>query len=156
MIVVADTTPLNYLILIGEIEILPRLYGRVIIPPAVQSELAHEAAPPAVRMWAEEGRPWLEVLVPAMTMDPELKGLDAGEREAIALAEQISACQLIIDERSGRRAAERRGLSVIGTLGVLRAAADEGLLNLQSTIEKLRGTSFHISPEVLGRLLENR
>lgn len=156
MIVVADTTPLNYLILIGEIEILPRLYGRVVIPPAVQSELAHDAAPPAVRTWLAEGHPWLEILVPGATMDPELMELDAGEREAIALAEQISADQLIIDERSGRRAAERRGLSVIGTVGVLREAADEGLLDLRTAVEKLRETSFHISPEILARLMEGR
>jgi predicted nucleic acid-binding protein len=49
MIVVADTTPINYLILIGEIEVLPELYGQVIIPHAVCEELLRSRAPGAVR-----------------------------------------------------------------------------------------------------------
>lgn len=51
MIVVADTSPLNYLILIGEANLLYELYGRVLIPEAVFSELAHPIAPPAVVDW---------------------------------------------------------------------------------------------------------
>ena len=49
MIVVADTTPINYLILIGETEVLPKLYGRVVIPPAVHEELTNSRAPASVR-----------------------------------------------------------------------------------------------------------
>ena len=160
MIVVADTTPLNYLILIGEVEVLPRLYGRVVIPPAVQEELAHSRAPASVQAWIAQPHPWLEVLSPAPVADSALAGLDAGEREAIALAEQLSLStgpiQLVVDELLGRREAERRGLPVTGTIGVLRDAADQGLLDLRSSLERLRQTSFHISPAILARLLEDR
>jgi predicted nucleic acid-binding protein len=159
MIVVADTTPVNYLILIGEIDILTGLYGRVVIPRAVQEELMRSGAPASVRAWIAQPPAWLEVLSPAPVTDSALAGLDAGEREAIALAEQLSlssdSIQLIVDELLGRREAERRGLSVIGTIGVLREAAEEGLLDLRTCIERLRQTSFHISPAILARLLDD-
>ena len=81
--------------------------------------------------------------------------LGIGEREAIALAEQLSADQLIVDDMAPRREAERRGLIVIGTLGVLPEAAWEGLIDLRVTLERLGKTSFHISPELIQRLLMN-
>jgi predicted nucleic acid-binding protein len=158
MIVVADTTPVNYLILIDEIDVLPRLYGRVVIPLAVHEELTHSRAPASVRVWIAQPPDWLEILSTTPNTDTALEMLDAGEREAIALAEQLSfssdSVQLVIDELQGRREAERRGLHVIGTIGVLREAADEGLLDLRSAIERLRQTSFHISPAILARLLD--
>jgi predicted nucleic acid-binding protein len=154
MIIVADTTPVHYLILIEEIEILPKLYGRVVIPPAVNKELTHLHAPLKVQEWMKQPPGWLEVLFPAAIVDSKLAKLDAGEREAIALAEELSADQLIVDELSGRREAERRGLSVIGTVGVLREAAGTGLLNLRSAFERLQQTSFHISPSLLSRILD--
>jgi len=64
MIVVADTTPLRYLVVTRNDRVLPILYGRVLIPPAVASELTHPSAPEAVRQWMA-GRPgWLEVREP--------------------------------------------------------------------------------------------
>jgi predicted nucleic acid-binding protein len=156
MIVVADTTPINYLILIGEIDVLAKLYGRVVIPSAVQEELTRSRTPENVRAWILRPPAWLEILSPApFHEDTALAKLDAGERDAIALAEELSADQLIVDEILGRREAERRGLSVIGTIGVLREAAEEGLLDLRISIERLRQTSFHISPAILAALLKN-
>jgi predicted nucleic acid-binding protein len=153
MIVVADTTPVNYLVLIGEIDVLAKLYRCVVIPRAVQEELTSLRAPAAVRAWIAQPPDWLDVRSPLAVSDPALDKLDAGERDAIVLAEELSADQLIVDELLGRREAERRGLSVIGTIGVLREAADEGLLDLRITIERLRQTSFHISPAILASLL---
>lgn len=160
MIVVADATPINYLILIGEIDVLPKLYGQVIIPTAVHEELIHFGTPAIVRAWISQPPDWLEVRSPAPISDPALAKLDAGERDAIALAEQLSgspdSVQLIVDELLGRREAERRGLLVIGTLGVLREASEEGLLDLRAAIARLRQTSFHISPAILAWLLGER
>ena len=156
MIVVADTTPINYLILIGVIDALPRLYGRVVIPVAVHEELARSGAPPGVKAWINQPPDWLEILSPSPVSDAALAVLDAGEREAIALAEQLSADHLIVDELLGRREAERRGLPVIGTIGVLREAADVGLLDLRAAIDQLRQTSFHISPAILAKLLDEQ
>ena len=155
MIVVADTTPINYLILIGEIDVLARLYGRVIIPQAVHEELTRLRTPESVRAWIAQPPDWLEILVPARIPDSALAKLDAGERDAITLAEELCADQLIVDELLGRREAERRGLSVIGTIGVLREASEEGLLDLRIAVERLRQTSFHISPSILAILLKD-
>lgn len=155
MIVVADTTPVNYLILIGEIDVLAKLYGRVVIPQAVHEELTRSRAPASVRAWIETPPAWLEILSPATVSDIALAKLDAGERDAIALAEELFADQLIVDELLARREAERRGLSIIGTVGVLREAAEEGLLDLRAAVERLRQTSFHISPAILASLLND-
>jgi predicted nucleic acid-binding protein len=153
MIVVADTTPINYLILIEEIDVLPKLYGRVIIPLAVSEELMRSRAPVKVQEWMKQPPDWLEVLSPTIVVDTKLAKLDAGERDAIALAEELSADQLIVDELLGRREAERRSLPVIGTVGVLREAAEMGLLDLRSAFERLQQTSFHVSPAILASLL---
>lgn len=153
MIVVADTTPVNYLVLIEEIGILHKLYGRVILPAAVQAELLHPKASAKVRAWMQQTPDWVEIRARSRNADPELRKLDQGECEAILLAAEINADQLILDEIRGRRVAARRGLPVIGTIGVLCEAADRGLLDLRSAFEQLKRTSFHIAPEFLVGLL---
>lgn len=156
MIVVADTTPINYLILIEQIDVLPKLYGRVVIPQAVCEELLRPRAPAPVRAWMLQPPDWLDVRTPnAISDDPALAKLDAGERDAILLAEELAADQLIVDEILGRREAERRSLPVIGTIGVLREAAELGFLDLRNAFERLRQTSFHISPAILASLLND-
>jgi predicted nucleic acid-binding protein len=152
MIVIADTGPINYLILVGEVEVLPALYDRVTIPRSVCEELGRSRAPEAVRAWISRPTSWLEILSPS-TSDTTLDQLDAGERDAILLAEELNADQIIIDESRGRREAQRRGLAFTGTLGVLAAGAQRGLIDLRSAVDRLRQTSFYISPDVLERLL---
>jgi predicted nucleic acid-binding protein len=110
MIVVADTSPINYLICIGEIDILARLYGVVIIPRAVRDELSRDRAPEMVRRWIAGPPAWLEVRIPTIKPDAALIAaeLDAGEFDAILLAEELGASELIRDDRDGRKEAERR------------------------------------------------
>ena len=117
MVVVADTSPINYLVLIGQIDLLIRLYTRILIPPAVLAELKHPLAPKPVRDWACDTPKWLEVLSPKDSLT--LAQLDLGETEAIALATEMHAEVLLIDEQAGRQEAVRRGLRVAGTLSVL-------------------------------------
>jgi predicted nucleic acid-binding protein len=81
--------------------------------------------------------------------DALLAKLDPGERGAILLAGELRADQLIVDDQEGRREAEKRGLVVMGTLGVLQEAATLGLLNLRDAVKRLQGTSFYIAPGVL-------
>ena len=154
MIVVADTGSINYLILIEEIEALGSLYERVLIPPSVDEELDHERAPEAVRRWIAAPPFWLEVRTPNRADDEDLTHLDAGEREAILLAEELHADLIIIDESRGRQEAKRRHLPFTGTLGVLQVAAHRGLLDLKRAIDRLRQTSFHASQEILDQLLK--
>ena len=156
MIVVADTSPINYLILIEEIDILAKMYGRVVIPRAVREELLRPSAPEMVRNWIMQMPAWLEVRTPVNAPDASLAALDPGERDAIMLAGELRADQLIVDDRQGRHEAEKRGIPVMGTLGVLREAATLGLLNLRIAVKRLEATSFYIAPEVLARLLKDR
>jgi predicted nucleic acid-binding protein len=156
MIVIADTGPINYLILIGEIDVLPALYDLVLIPPSVNEELGRMRAPEVVRLWIVRRPEWLEVRAPSRSVDRFLTHLDAGEREAILLAEEIGADQLIIDESRGRQEAKRRHLPFTGTLGILQAGAKQGLLDLRMAVARLRQTSFHISQDILDELLKSQ
>ncbi len=83
--IVADTAPLNYLVLIEAVGILPRLFASVLIPPAVKKELSHGNAPAAVSTWIANPPSWLKV-VNLKTSVVALSHLDDGEAEAIALA----------------------------------------------------------------------
>ena len=87
MIVVADTSPLSYLVLIGHVDVLPQLYGRVVMPAGVASELRDSRSPEAVRTWASAPPDWLEVRSVQVPADAGLDAVDSGEAEAIVLAE---------------------------------------------------------------------
>jgi predicted nucleic acid-binding protein len=153
MIVIADTGPINYLILIGEIEVLPALYRRILVPPSVYQELQRPRAPETVRAWIARPPAWLEVRSPGKSPDAGLLRLDAGERDAILLAEELGADQIIIDEIRGRWEAKRRRLPFTGTLGVLSAGAEQGLLDIRAAVDRLRQTNFHVASEILDRVI---
>ncbi len=103
-VVVADATPLHYLILIGAINVLSRIFDKIHVPIEVRDELTCDAAPPSVRTWMQQPPQWLEVLAaPAVASeDSSLQALDSGERAAIVLAESIHADLLLIDDRAPR------------------------------------------------------
>ena len=101
-VVVADTSPLNYLILIEHIDLLPRLYRRIIIPVEVLRELNDDGAPRRVSEWAMQPPEWLEVRSTPPNNDPALSLLDQGERCAILLAQSEADVLLLIDEAAGR------------------------------------------------------
>ncbi len=90
-----------------------------------------------------------------MEPDAELiaADLDAGEFDAILLAQELTASELILDEIDGRKEAERRHIHTIGTLGVLRAGAKRGFLNLRNALTRLRATNFYVGQELFDRLL---
>ena len=152
MIVIADTSPLNYLVLVGAIDVLPILYKRVIIPQAVFDELQADATPRFVKEWIKHLPSWI-MIEQADANEALLLTLDEGEREAIVLAQQLKADALIIDDRDGRQAATQRGIKVIGTLGVLNDAAAQGLIDLPTVISKLQQTSFRASSMLIASLL---
>ena len=153
MIVVADTSPLRYLVLIQHIDVLPTLYGRVIVPPAVMAELAHEHTPALVRAWLADQPSWLDVQAAKKAMTTPAVTLGPGELAAIALAEELFADALLIDDRDGRREAARRRLPVLGTLRVLADAAEQGLLHLRVAFDRLAHTNFRADEQLVHRLL---
>jgi predicted nucleic acid-binding protein len=80
--------------------------------------------------------------------------LDLGERAAIALAETMHADLLLIDEAAGRAEAKRRRLRVTGTLGVLRAGAEQGLVDVPELLERLKATSFYLDETLMNAVFE--
>lgn len=154
MIVVADTGPLNYLVLTGTAGVLQPLYGRVIVPRTVVEELKRTGAPTAVQLWVGQLPDWLEVQ-PDPPPDPSLRFLDPGEGAALSLAQLLRAHEVLIDDWAGRTEAERRNLNVTGTLGVLADAHLAGLLDFDSVLARLRTTNFRLSAEV-ERLVRRR
>ncbi len=128
MIVVADTSPINYIVLIGYPDLLFTLYGHILIPSAVARELADAAAPPSVRNWIGNPPEWLETRF-VSDVDSSLLYLGQGEGEGIALAETLHADMILIDDLPGRLEAERRRFSIRGTLGILAEAARRDLIS---------------------------
>jgi predicted nucleic acid-binding protein len=126
----------------------------VSVPPAVWAELQSPFTPHPVRQWIDNAPDWLELVRLTGELDPALRHLDLGEREAIALAEQLRADRLLVDEALARVAALHRKIPVIGTLGILRNASIAGLIDLPDALAALQQTSFYASPELIQSLID--
>lgn len=148
MIVIADTSPLQYAVEIDVADALIKLYGRIVVPLTVSSEMRHQGAPSFLRRWIENNADWIEVRSVEVPDDPRLALLDPGEREAIALAQQTPGSLLIIDDGEGRAEAYRRGIRITGLLGVIRDAGLRGFLDFDAALRKLRDTDFRLAREV--------
>ena len=148
-VVVADTTPLNYLIVIGRAEILAALFGEVLIPEAVLQELRHPNAPVAVSRWLRELPVWLRV-TPVQHLDETMQ-LGKGENEAVSLALERQVKVVLMDERLGRGAAQARGLIPVGTLNLIDLADQQDLLDGVAALNDLRQTTFRAAPGLLAR-----
>jgi hypothetical protein len=130
VIVVSDTSPINNLAAINQLNLLQQLYGTVIIPEAVYRELTDPDFPVAGATevqtfdWIETRSVGDRTVVEALSNE-----LDIGEAEAIALALEIKAEQVLIDERRGRLMAQRLNLQYTGILGILVEAKSKGLIS---------------------------
>jgi predicted nucleic acid-binding protein len=155
-LVVADTSPIFYLLSIGHIDLLPQLFGKVFVPDAVHKELCHPAAPPVVRNWVAGLPAWAEVTQVEAIDDAALQSLGAGERAAITLALSLHADLILIDERKGTAVALGKGFDVTGTLGVLSLAARRGLVDLADCFARLKLTNFRYRQEIMDELLDQQ
>lgn len=147
LIVVSDATPLIGLAKIGQLRLLRDLFGRVVTPRAVLSEVIGQGddRPGVTTLRQAE---WLEVqtVTDHSRVDLLLSELNAGEAEAIVLAQEVAADWLLIDERRGRLIAQRLGLRVIGTLGILLLAKQSGVIGpIQPLLDRLRTERFYVS-----------
>lgn len=152
-LVVADTTPLNYLVLIDQVEVLHQLFGEVMIPDAVLKELRHPKAPAAITAWLQNLPHWLHI--EKVTQVDDTIQLGDGEIEAISLATEKQVLIVLMDERRGRAAAEARGLLPIGTLNILDLADERGFLDGVRALRDLKQTTFR-ADEVLLDHFETR
>jgi predicted nucleic acid-binding protein len=151
--VVADTSPLNYLALIGQVEILRSLYRRVLIPAEVLAELSDSTAPPKVLAWVHSEPAWIEVRAVRKSLnEADMQHLGPGERAAILLAEEEVDVLLLMDDAAGRVEASRRRIPNTGTLGILRAAAVRQLLDLPTALTQLAATNFRAPRSLIDEL----
>ncbi|HEY5042673.1 MAG TPA: DUF3368 domain-containing protein [Verrucomicrobiae bacterium] len=122
MIVVSDTSPITALLAVEQADLLKQLFGEAVIPNAVETELLrmHPVLPAWLRVQSLQN--FAKANVYAFSVD-------RGEAEAIALAEELHADHLLIDERKGRRLAQRQGLAVLGLLGVVLLARRAKLIS---------------------------
>lgn len=154
MIIVSDTTPFRYLIEIEAVEILEKLFGQVIIPEKVFTELQSESTPEKVKKWIQSAPAWVEVRKADISLFTPATEIQDGEREAIALAIELKADALLIDDKNGRKEAKRAGLFIIPTLAALEIASKKDLIDLPETIERLSKTTFHATRKLLDQILE--
>jgi hypothetical protein len=147
-IVVADTSPLIGLQRIDRLDLLRDLFGEVLVPPAVMDEFVRRASPPA----------WLVERQPPVPLDSRASAtpLGSGEREAIALALHVGVDWIVLDDEAGRRVAATLGLPVIGTLGVVLLAKQEGVIDaVRPLVDALTAVNFHLSPQLVARMLRD-
>lgn len=151
MIVVSDTTPLISLLKIERLDLLEKLFGRVFIPVAVYSELTNDGrfSLEAERIKQATFIEVKEVVSPeAVNVLRRVTGLDQGESEAIVLTDEINAELLLMDEVKGRTVSNDMGLNIMGTIGMLIAAYEEGIISsdeARACIDGLQRAGRHIS-----------
>jgi predicted nucleic acid-binding protein len=152
--VVSDTSPIRALHHLGLTSLLQRFYGEVLIPPAVAEELRDPAAALSPLDWSSIPGVRLQAPGDSTRVQHLLQTLDRGESEAIALALEVQATALLIDEREGRAVAASLGLMPVGVLGMLIQAKQEGLVpTVRPLINELRsGISFRISPALFAEI----
>lgn len=159
MLVASNTSPISNLAIIGRLDLLRIQFHEVLVPGAVRSEilrLPHPAALKGIQQAIREG--WIK----EQTLRDErvalllATALDPGEAEAIALALELSADLVLLDERDGRSAAERVGLRVTGVLGILLRAKNTGQIQaIKPEVEALRiRARFFLSKGLQDRVLE--
>jgi predicted nucleic acid-binding protein len=156
---VSNTSPISNLACIARLTLLRQQFGEVWIPEAVETEL-HKIPDPAVQKTIDEAKQigWLKVrkasnaaLISLLTVE-----LHQGEAEAIALALEMKADRLLVDEREGRMTARQLGLPLTGVLGVLLRAKKRGQIQiLKSEIDALRSKArFFIAPALEAAVLK--
>lgn len=161
MIVVSDTTPIISLMKAGQLELLQKLFGVVYIPVAVYRELTeNEVFSQEEKMVQECEFIYVEEVNNGKSVNilRNFTGLDAGESEAIILADEKQSDVLLMDEHKGRQVAKKMGITITGTIGMLTQAFDEGMLtreDVEGCIERLKESGIRISEKLYQRLMEH-
>jgi predicted nucleic acid-binding protein len=151
--VISNNTALVALWVLGHLDLLRQLYGEVLIPQAVYDEFV--ATERALRQAALENAPWIK---PVPLANPQRArvyiGLDQGEAEVLALAEERAARLVIVDELKGRRYAQRLELSLTGTLGLLLLAKEKCLVaELAPLLAELQDAGLYLDPDLVAQVL---
>ena len=142
-VIVSDTSCLILFYKIGELELLNKIYGQIVITETVSKEFKKPLPD------------WIQVQNPITNLHQGLMSfLDAGEATSIALAAELSDCLLIIDESKGRRVAKEMGIGITGSLGSLIAAKQKGIIHsVKPILDKIKQTNFRISDDLVNKIL---
>lgn len=154
--IIADSSPLISLAIIDQLELLPQLYERVIVPTAVWDEVTLQGAGlPGAQ--AVSQIQWFEIQTPEkVAIEPFSMLIDRGEAEAIAIAQSISNSIVLLDDAKARRVAERLGVARIGTLGILRRAKNAGLITeIKEYIELLQINGIYMRQSLVEAVLQD-
>lgn len=153
-IVISNTTPIIALSIINRLDLLHRLYGEIWIPPAVRAELLRGGS----RAGAQDIQTTTFIRTVPLLRPRQaelLSDLDPGEAEVLALALERQADLVILDERLGRRYAQRLGLALTGVLGVLLRARQEGyLVALEPEIVRLKQAGIRLGDDLVAQVLQ--
>ncbi|WP_058555369.1 DUF3368 domain-containing protein [Thiohalocapsa sp. ML1] len=153
MILVADCSALIALATCDGLHLLDRLFGSVVVPEAVYREAVTSDKPQARQLKAYlHGR--VEQIDPSYPI--LLDGVsDLGETEAMILYRQLAADRLLIDDRRGRRVARINGIEIIGSLGVLLAAKQAGLIEaVKPYVLQLSASELYLSNDLIATVIE--
>ena len=152
---IVDTSPLCYLHLAGILQVLPAIFGRVIVPGQVVAELSagraegHDLPDPIFLPWAD-----VRTVSPLTPQLESFGRLGAGERAVLTLALAIPGSVAIIDELPARRVAASFGVTVTGTLHVILVAKQRGLVPaVRPLLDRLHGLRFRMSADLRSRIL---
>lgn len=151
--VVTNNTPLVALWNLRRLDLFQLLWGGVFIPPAVHAEFL--AIETTSRRSALEESPWIQIETIADSRRVlAFTGLDRGEAEVLALAEEREARIVLLDERKARRFARRIGLELTGTLGTLLIAKEKGFVDSVShSIRTLTALGLYLEPRLVNRVV---
>ncbi len=150
---VCDTGPVNYLVQIDCIRVLPSLFQTVFLSATAHRELLAAEAPDSVRLWAERLPSWVERREVGSRLALSSRGLSVADLDAVTLAIETGSC-VLLDDLAARRLAQEMGIRVVGTLGILELASRKGLVSLRGAVERLRQTNIHVTESLYRQVLD--
>lgn len=154
MIVVSNSTPLIHLSAMGSLDLLPQLFGEIVIAEEVYEEVVLKGANQPAASEVQSAR-WIQ----RQTINNRLactflqNSLGAGESATIVLAIELDADLTILDDRSARIQAQARSIKITGTLGILLMAAERDIVDFQKALDDLLATGFHLSAREYQRVI---
>lgn len=159
MIVISDTSVISNLLIIGELDLLQKLFQKILIPEAVNRELL-ALSKFGIDLSPYHQADWITVQVPEDTMLVQMlcDSLDQGESEAIALAKGTPDSLLAIDEKAGRKIAQSLGIEVIGLIGILIRAKEQGIIaDIKTSLDRIiQEAGFYLTPQFYRQILKDQ
>ena len=153
--IIVNTSPLQYLHQAGQLDLLPKLFGQVIVPDSVLAELA-AGRQRGISLPQPEMLNWIKVQSAIRPINSLASwDLGAGELAVLALAMELPGSWVILDDKLARQAAIHLNLSLLGTAGILLRAKRAGYLpTIRPVLDRFNSSGFRLTPETMRSILE--